>query len=190
MLQQVPEMTFRPSRALPPFAGIFFLLIVFLTFRIFTLAPFIVVLVLLPFVGFALWWFMRLFFFSVRFSVTVSQESIDIQQPSHSLLDLDIVRLSWKEIRDVDFKVDEEFNPRHFTGRNATLTFRLQGGSSFVLEQITTLDQYSDLFTKIQEHIPFMYELPTEQLWDQRLRQVILCGLLIVLIALLIIFFK
>lgn len=179
---------FRPSRALPPFAVVFFLLVILLTMRIFALAPLLVALVLLPFVLFALWWFANLFAYSLRFWIQTDDRAIMIQQPTPQLIDTDIVSIPWEEIKNVEFHIDDNFNPKHFTGRNVTLTFFLNDGTTYVVNQMTVIDHYPELLTIIQQHKPFLYSLPMEQMWDPKVRVAILAALAALLFVLLIIF--
>lgn len=180
------KITFKPSRALIPVAVVFLLLVIYLSYLILTLAPVVIVLVLLPVTVFSLWWFGSLLIHATKFQVNVDQNGLTVIT-SEGLFGSRAVRLEWKEIKSVRFGYENEINPRYFAGRNTTLTLFPLTGKEIQVHQVTTLENYGELFEAIQKKIPFAYALPKEHLWNDRSRQFIALALVALCVLMLIV---
>lgn len=187
-MKVVRERTFRPSRALIPFAGGCFLMIIFLLVQMLRTGPLLVVITISPIVVFGLWWFAKLFSFCLRFSVTVNQKGVAIEKPTNAFMDTESFLLSWDEIHTVSFITSSDINPRYFLFHNTLLQFTLKNEKTISVDQIATLDHYTDMFAMIQQVIPFVYEIPAEQMWDERIRIAIVAGIGLAFISLFIVF--
>lgn len=180
--------TFRPSRAIFPFAGAFLLISLYVIIRIFPGAPTLLLILLIPYVAFLVWWFVALIILSMTLKVTATPAGLEVSRSSGGFLDTDEMMIQWDEIQNVSFSYSKEFTPATFTGRNATLTLDLADGKQVAIDHIMTLDQYTDLFEIIQQRIPFTYELPREQLMGERSRQLIVIGIIIVFMIIFLLF--
>lgn len=186
----VRERTFRPSRALIPFAGGCFLMIIFLGVQMLHSGPIIVVLAISPIILYGLWWFAKLFLFCFRFSITVSQRGVTIERPLNAFMDTESLLVGWDEIRAVSFVISQDIDPRYFLFHNTSLLFELQTNRTLSIDQIATLDHYTDLFAMIQQVIPFVYEVPAEQMWDERIRITIVAAIALIFFSLFIVFLR
>jgi len=183
-----PPRVFRPSRALIPFSIFFLLLVVLITGRIFVVAPIAIGLLLLPFSFFAVWWFSSLLMYSLQFWVAVSPHGLELNQPAGGLFDTESVLLTWDELTSVEFLAKQEFSPKAFTGREAVLVLKLKDAPDISISQIMILEHYPDFFSFIQDRLPFVYELPEEQLWDTKTRMTLVGSIAFIFILLLFIF--
>lgn len=183
-----PPRVFRPSRALIPFSVFFLFLVVFITGRIFVVAPVVVGLLLLPFSFFAVWWFGSLLMYAVQFWVAVSPNGLELNQPAGGFFDTESVLLTWDELTSVEFVAKQEFSPKAFTGREAILLLKVKSSQDISISHVMILEHYPDLFSFIQEHLPFVYELPEEQLWDTKTRMTMVGSIAFIFILLLFIF--
>ncbi|MFA5030765.1 MAG: hypothetical protein WC495_04205 [Patescibacteria group bacterium] len=179
---------FRPSKALIPFAVFFLLLVVLITGRIIALGYIVNSILILPFALFAVWWFGSLLLYAVQFRVAVSEHGLECNRPAGGLFDTESTLVTWDELKSVEFVVKQEFNPKAFTGREAVLRLKTKKGNDITIPNIMIIDHYPDLFSVIQERLPFVYELPEEQLWDTKTRMAIVGVVAFVFIVLLFIF--
>jgi len=179
---------FRPSRALIPFAIFFLLLTVLITGKIIALGYIVNSILILPFALFALWWFGSLLMYAIQFSVSVHEHALTCNRPAGGLFDTQSTLVTWDELKSVEFLLKKEFNPKAFTGREAILLLKTKQGSDITIPHIMIIDHYPDLFAFIQERLPFVYELPEEQLWDTKTRMAIVGSVAFIFIVLLFIF--
>jgi|GEM_PF-4853765 len=186
-MKEMPKV-FRPSRALIPFAVFFLVLVVVITGRIFASSPILVGILLLPFSLFAVWWFATLLMYALQFWVAVSPDGLEVNRPAGGFFDTESILMTWDELKDVEFLVKDEFSPKSFTGREAELVLHVKEGKAINIPHIMVLEQYTNLFAFIQQRLPFVYELPEEQLWDPKLRIAITGGIALIFIILLFIF--
>lgn len=188
MMRVVRERTFQPSRALLPFSIGCLILIIFLAIQMLRSGPFLIVVAISPIIIYGIWWFSRLFFFCLKFSITVSQRGVTIERPVNLLLDSETLLFEWDEIKTVSFSIGQEINPKYFLFRNTALVISLKNDKAVTIDQVAVLDHYTDLFSMIQQVIPFVYEVPNEQLWDQRIRFGIVAAIACAFLSLFIVF--
>lgn len=168
---------------LEPFSGVLLLVCVYLIIWIFSQAPLILTLAVLPFLAFVVWWFGTLYIFAHRFRVLASEKGLTITVPESAFAYM-TVQVAWDEIIDVECKIDPAFNPKYFTGRNMKLVLRLPEKKEFIVDQVSMIDDYPSLFAHIQRFRPFVYQLPAEQQWDIKIKQLVVIVLLCVLFVL------
>lgn len=183
-----PQTTFHPSRALLPFSAVFLFLSVYVVLRILPDAPMVLFLVLLPYLFFILWWFLALLRITLRLRVTCTAEGIQIHQPASGFFDIETTEISWDEIRDIAFEYSDEFSPASFTGRSGKLTIETTEGKKIVVEHIMTIENYTRVFEIMQQHVPFVYQLPREQLMSTRMRQMIVISLSLIFLIIFLLF--
>lgn len=188
MQVKVNQTTFHPSRSLLPFAGAFLLISIFVVIRFFPDAPVYLFILLLPYLFFIFWWFVTLMVLSFSLTIVLDPNGIIITQPVGSFFEKEIIQLTWTEIKSVSFEYSEEFTPAAFTGRSGQLEFKTIEDKKVVVDHIMIIENYTTLFAIIQQYIPFVYQLPREQLINTKTRQCIVVGVAIIFLVVFLLF--